>query len=77
MKFYDEPVTERTRGLHFFQLNLPSELQAVASIRINYEERERGKSELIPLMRQSGETAEEAESEYEELCKSKFSVHSK
>ena len=72
MKFYDEPVTERTGGLHL--LNLPSELQAVASIRINYEERERRKSELIPLMRQSGETAEEAESEYEELCKSKFEI---
>ncbi|MDF5726040.1 MAG: hypothetical protein PUP91_37465 [Rhizonema sp. PD37] len=75
MKFYDEPVTERTGGLNFFLLNVPSELQAVARIRIhNYQERQRRKSELIPLMRQSGETREEAESEYEQLCKSNFEI---
>ncbi|MDF5722760.1 MAG: hypothetical protein PUP91_20240 [Rhizonema sp. PD37] len=74
MRFCDEPV-KQTGGLNFFLLNVSSELQAVARIRINnYQERKRRKSELIPLMRKSGETAEEAESEYEQLCKSNFEI---
>ncbi|MEH1874716.1 hypothetical protein [Nostoc sp.] len=74
MKFYDELVTERTGGLDFFLLNVPEELQAVARIRINYEERKRRQEELIPLMRQSGEAGEKAESEWEKLCKSSFEI---
>jgi hypothetical protein len=67
-------VTERTGGLHFFLLNVPEELQAVARIRINYEERKRRQEELIPLMQQSGEAEEKAESEWEELSKSSFEI---
>lgn len=38
MRFYDEPIIERTGGLHFFLLNVPLELQIKIRAPINYGE---------------------------------------
>lgn len=73
MRFYDEPITERTGGPHFFLLNVPEELRAAGRVRINYKERQRRRKELEALF-QRGEQPINAQSELEELDKGHFEI---